>query len=78
MAKRALITRVTGQDGSYRAEPLLGKGYEGTRPNETREPRHLYDDLHPRFCAMAITLVCGQPSRTLRPLLYSFYSAVRI
>ncbi|MFA5385953.1 MAG: GDP-mannose 4,6-dehydratase, partial [Eubacteriales bacterium] len=28
MAKKALITGVTGQDGSYLAEFLLGKGYE--------------------------------------------------
>src|SRR5450755_1702654 len=28
MAKRALITGVTGQDGSYLAEFLLGHGYE--------------------------------------------------
>src|ERR1700757_1650835 len=28
MAKRALITGVTGQDGSYLAEFLLAKGYE--------------------------------------------------
>ena len=28
MAKKALITGVTGQDGSYLAELLLGKGYE--------------------------------------------------
>src|SRR5207248_10492514 len=28
MAKRALITGVTGQDGSYLAELLLSKGYE--------------------------------------------------
>jgi GDPmannose 4,6-dehydratase len=28
MAKRALITGVTGQDGSYLAEFLLGQGYE--------------------------------------------------
>ncbi|MGB8476926.1 MAG: GDP-mannose 4,6-dehydratase [Candidatus Acidiferrum sp.] len=26
--KRALITGITGQDGSYLAEPLLSKGYE--------------------------------------------------
>jgi GDPmannose 4,6-dehydratase len=30
MAKKALITGVTGQDGSYLAELLLGKGYEVT------------------------------------------------
>jgi len=28
MPKRALITGITGQDGSYLAELLLGKGYE--------------------------------------------------
>src|SRR6187455_2011574 len=28
MSKRALITGITGQDGSYLAEFLLGKGYE--------------------------------------------------
>jgi len=28
MAKRALITGITGQDGSYLAEFLLEKGYE--------------------------------------------------
>src|SRR5688572_21988337 len=30
MAPRALITGITGQDGSYLAELLLGKGYEVT------------------------------------------------
>jgi GDP-D-mannose dehydratase len=29
MTKKALITGVTGQDGSYLAELLLEKGYEG-------------------------------------------------
>ena len=28
MAKRAIITGITGQDGSYLAELLLEKGYE--------------------------------------------------
>ncbi|MEE1566136.1 MAG: GDP-mannose 4,6-dehydratase, partial [Acidimicrobiales bacterium] len=28
MAKRALITGITGQDGSYLAELLLDKGYD--------------------------------------------------
>jgi GDPmannose 4,6-dehydratase len=27
-AKKALVTGITGQDGSYLAELLLGKGYE--------------------------------------------------
>ena len=30
MAKRAIITGITGQDGSYLAELLLDKGYEVT------------------------------------------------
>ena len=30
MARRALITGITGQDGSYLAELLLEKGYEVT------------------------------------------------
>ena len=28
MSKRAIITGITGQDGSYLAELLLSKGYE--------------------------------------------------
>lgn len=28
MTKKALITGITGQDGSYLAELLLGKGYD--------------------------------------------------
>ena len=31
MKKTALITGITGQDGSYLAELLLEKGYEGIR-----------------------------------------------
>jgi GDPmannose 4,6-dehydratase len=30
MAKRAIITGITGQDGSYLAELLLDKGYDVT------------------------------------------------
>ena len=33
MNKKALITGVTGQDGSYLAEFLLEKGYEDTMFN---------------------------------------------
>src|SRR3954453_5981983 len=29
VSKRALVTGITGQDGSYLAEQLLDKGYEG-------------------------------------------------
>jgi GDPmannose 4,6-dehydratase len=42
--KRALITGITGQDGSYLAELLLEKGYTASsaaRPPSTRAHRHL-------------------------------------
>ncbi|MAZ78157.1 MAG: GDP-mannose 4,6-dehydratase [Legionellaceae bacterium] len=52
MAKKALITGVTGQDGSYLAELLLEKGYEvhGLRRRSsqfnTGRIDHLYHDPH--------------------------------
>src|SRR6266496_2414573 len=50
--KRALITGITGQDGSYLAELLLAKGYEvhGTKRRSsllnTSRIDHLYEDPH--------------------------------
>src|SRR5947209_2712307 len=52
MAKRALITGVTGQDGSYMAELLLAKGYEVhgllRRASSFNTDRidHIYHDVH--------------------------------
>lgn len=52
MRKVALITGVTGQDGSYLAELLLGKGYEvhGLKRRaslfNTERVEHLYQDPH--------------------------------
>jgi len=52
MAKRALITGVTGQDGAYLAEFLLEKGYEvhGIKRRSssfnTDRVDHLYQDPH--------------------------------
>ena len=52
MAKKALITGITGQDGSYLAEFLLNKGYEvhGLRRRSslynTARIEHLYQDVH--------------------------------
>src|SRR5579871_4499848 len=52
MAKRALITGITGQDGAYLAEFLLGKGYEvhGVKRRassfNTDRIDHLYQDPH--------------------------------
>ena len=52
MTKRALITGITGQDGSYLAEFLLGKGYEvwglirRSSSFNTGRIDHLYIDPH--------------------------------
>ena len=50
--KRALITGVTGQDGSYLSELLLEKGYEvhgvirRSSTFNTSRIEHLYKDPH--------------------------------
>lgn len=52
VAKRALITGITGQDGSYLAELLLGMGYEvhglirRASTFNTARIDHLYEDPH--------------------------------
>src|SRR5882762_4760832 len=52
MSKRALITGITGQDGSYLAELLLEKGYEvygiirRSSSFNTGRIEHLYHDPH--------------------------------
>ncbi|HEY3320994.1 MAG TPA: GDP-mannose 4,6-dehydratase [Planctomycetota bacterium] len=52
MPKRAFLTGITGQDGSYLAELLLNKGYEvhglirRTSTFTTVRIEHLYHDLH--------------------------------
>ena len=53
MSKTALITGITGQDGSYLAELLLDKGYEvhgivrrSSAPNTSRID-HLLDRIDP-------------------------------
>ncbi|WP_204115971.1 GDP-mannose 4,6-dehydratase [Shimia biformata] len=52
MSKRALITGITGQDGSYLAEFLLDKGYEvhGIKRRaslfNTQRVDHIYEDPH--------------------------------
>ena len=50
--KKALITGISGQDGSYLAEFLLGKGYEvhgiirRSSTFNTQRIEHLYEDVH--------------------------------
>ncbi len=52
MSKKALITGITGQDGSYLAELLLSKGYEvhgiirRSSSFNTERIDHLYQDRH--------------------------------
>jgi GDPmannose 4,6-dehydratase len=52
MSKKALITGITGQDGSYLAELLLSKGYEvhGIKRRassfNTQRIDHIFQDLH--------------------------------
>ena len=54
MSKRALITGITGQDGSYLAELLLSKGYEvhgiirRASTFNTGRLEHIYADPHVR------------------------------
>ncbi|MGH8218249.1 MAG: GDP-mannose 4,6-dehydratase [Steroidobacteraceae bacterium] len=58
--KRALITGITGQDGAYLAEFLLGKGYEvhGIKRRasslNTERIDHLYQDPHERGVRMRL------------------------
>ncbi len=60
MSKRALITGVTGQDGSYLTEFLLGKGYEvhGLMRRaslfNTDRIDHLYHDPHQRGAELSL------------------------
>ena len=52
MARRALITGITGQDGTYLAELLLAKGYEvhgiirRSSTFNTERLEHIYTDPH--------------------------------
>ena len=67
MKKKALITGVTGQDGSYLAEFLLEKGYEvhGIKRRasslNTERIDHIYEDLIriivTSFCITVILLI---------------------
>jgi len=54
MSKRALVTGITGQDGSYLADLLLSKGYEvhglirRSSSFNTARLDHIYQDPHDR------------------------------
>ena len=63
MSKKALITGITGQDGSYLAELLLDKGYEvhGIKRRassfNTERIDHIYEDPHKESKTLFYTMV---------------------
>ncbi len=66
---KALITGITGQDGSYLAEFLLGKGYDvhgivrRSRSFNTVRIEHLYIDPHgPKPASSCITAIWSTAS----------------
>ena len=81
MAKVALITGVTGQDGAYLAELLLGKGYvvHGIKRRSssfnTARIDHIYQD--PNEASTRLFLHHGDLSSTewVLNLVYSFATA---
>lgn len=77
--KKALITGITGQDGSYLAELLLSKGYEvhgiirRASTFNTRRIDHLYHDPHPNGDQVHLYLHYGDitASDTLLNIIYN-------
>ena len=74
MAKRkAFITGITGQDGSYLAEILLEKGYEvygmvrRSSSFNTARVDHIFSDIELVFGDLADASVLNQLMRTIRP-----------
>lgn len=74
--KRALITGITGQDGSYLAELLLSKGYEvhgiirRASTSNTGRIEHLYQDPHIEGNRLFLHYGDLADSTGLAPLLY--------
>ena len=72
MTKRALVTGITGQDGSYLAEFLLSRGYEvhglirRASTFNTSRLDHLYEDPHSP--AARLFLHYGAPRITFNEL----------
>jgi GDPmannose 4,6-dehydratase len=77
--KKALITGITGQDGSYLAELLLSKGYEvhgiirRASTFNTRRIDHIYRDPHPNGGEVRLFLHYGDVSvaETLSNIIYN-------
>ncbi|MEN4011900.1 MAG: GDP-mannose 4,6-dehydratase [Chloroflexota bacterium] len=77
--KKALITGITGQDGSYLAELLLSKGYEvhgiirRASTFNTRRLDHIYRDPHPNGGEVQLFLHYGDISvaETISNIIYN-------
>src|SRR5207302_11271235 len=76
--KRALITGITGQDGSYLAELLLSKGYEvhglirRCSTFNTGRIDHLYQDRHEAANRLFLHYGDLSSSASLTNLIYNF------
>lgn len=74
--KKALITGVTGQDGSYLAEILLAKGYEvhgvirRASTFNTHRIEHLYRDIHEENLRFHLHYGDLADANTIRKLIY--------
>lgn len=74
--KKALVTGVTGQDGSYLAEFLLGKGYEvhgiirRSSQFNTARIEHLYQDPHVNGIRFFLHYGDLADANTIRKLIY--------
>ncbi len=73
MARKAFITGITGQDGSYLAEILLEKGYEvygmirRSSSFNTARIDHIFGDVKLEFGDLTDGSVLNQLMRTIRP-----------
>ncbi|HCQ92087.1 MAG TPA: GDP-mannose 4,6-dehydratase [Candidatus Vogelbacteria bacterium] len=74
--KKALITGITGQDGSYLAELLIEKGYEvhgvirRSSTFNTSRINHLYRDPHDRSSRLSLHYGDVSDSEVIRKLIY--------
>jgi len=77
MGKKALITGITGQDGSYLAELLLSKGYEvhglirRASTFNTSRIDHLYTDPHDKKASLFLYYGDLSDSAQLTDIMYS-------
>lgn len=76
MAKKAIITGINGQDGSYLAELLLDKGYEVygiirrssiESTDKTRNIEHIIDKVHLSTCSLENSLAVYKLFASIQP-----------